>query len=66
MAEIIQIKTGTVQEVLDALQKVPNKNAILLNEPEEDIDPWPYKTLYVDGDFAMLSTKEYRKEREND
>lgn len=62
MAEIIHIKTGTVQEVLDALQKVPNKNAILLNEPEEDIDPWPYKTLYVDGDFVMLSTKAYRKE----
>ena len=63
MTEIIQLKTGTVQEVLDALQKVPNKNAILLNEPEEDIDPWPYKTLYVDGDFVMLSTKEYRKEQ---
>lgn len=60
---IIPIKTGTVQEVLDALQKVPNKNAILLNDPTEDIDPWPYKTLYIDGDFVMLSTKEYRKEQ---
>lgn len=61
---IIPIKTGTVQEVLDALQKVPNKKVILLNEPEEDIDPWPYKTLYVDGDFVMMSTKEYRNEQQ--
>ena len=59
MVKIIPIKTGTVQEVIDALQTVKNKNAILLCDPTEDTDPWPFKTLYEDGNFVMLSTEEY-------
>ena len=65
MREIIQLKTGTVQEVMDALQKVPNKNAFLLCEPDDECDPWPFRTLYIDGNFVMLSTDEYRKEKGN-
>lgn len=59
MTRIISIKTGTVQEVIDALQTVKNKNAILLCEPDGETDPWPFKTLYEDGNFVMLSTEEY-------
>lgn len=59
MVKIIPIKTGTVQEVIDALQTVKNKNAILLCEPDGETDPWPFKSLYEDGNFVMLSTDEY-------
>lgn len=59
MTRIIPIKTGTVQEVIDALQTVKNKNAILLCDPTEDTDPWPFKSLQEDGDFVMLSTDKY-------
>lgn len=64
MADIISIETGTVQEVMDALQKVQNKNAVLLHDPVHDGDPFPFRSLYVDGDFIMLSTEEYRKGQE--
>lgn len=60
MTRIIPIKTGTVQEVIDALQTVKNKNAILLCDPTEDTDPWPFKSLQEDGDFVMLSTDAYK------
>ena len=36
-----------------------NKNAILLCEPDGETDPWPFKSLYEDGNFVMLSTEEY-------
>ena len=59
MVKIIPIKAGTVQEVIDALQTVKNKNAILLCDPIEETDPWPFKSLQEDGDFVMLSIEEY-------
>lgn len=55
MGNIIRIKESTVQEIIDILQNLPDKNAILLLEPCDTDNPYPFRSLYHDGDLVMLS-----------
>ena len=64
MANITNIKESTVQEIIDVLQRFKNKNAILKLDPCDTDNPYPFCSLYEDGDFVLLSLEEYRKEQQ--
>lgn len=53
--EIIPIKESSVEELIEVLQKVQNKKAIVKLDPSHECDPFPFNSLYIDGDFVLLS-----------
>lgn len=53
--EFIPIKESSVEELIEVLQKVQDKKAIVRLDPCEECDPWPFRSLFVDGDFVLLS-----------